>query len=249
MRCSGSTDLDDRDGLGGDVEGNGRSAEGSAQTISHENGEEIANGLSYDNKYTLKSTNSGELQHTVSPKCAGASAVLSACECSTSAQNTSNEGIREPIVKQTLQISPNSAGTVRNTAGTSPVARAMDYKALDHAEYRAHCHVCGKKGVDYIEKLTPERKARKDKNAHRICKACYQASVRLEQSAIPILPGAIVASRMVPTTKKLGRCSLCNLEPVKWIDPGSPIHLCDFCHERVARQESSREQITGGGSS
>jgi hypothetical protein len=242
-------DPDDRDGSGGDVEGNGRSAEVSAETISHESGGEIANGLSYNNKYTLKSTNSGELQHTVSPKCAGACDVLSACECPTSAPNTSSEGIREPIVKQDSQSPAISPGTVRNPTGTSPIARALDYKALDHAEYRAHCHVCGKKGVDYIEKLTPERKARKDKNAHRICKVCYQASVRLEQSAIPILPGAIVASRMVPTTKKLGRCSLCNLEPVKWIDPGSPTHLCDFCHDRVVREEAGQEQVTRGGSS
>ena len=242
-------DPDERDGPSGDVAGNGRSAEGPAETISHGSGEEITNGLSYNNKYTLKSTNSGELQHTVSPKYAGACAVHSACECPTSAPNTVSEGFREPIVKQASQSPAISPGTVRNPAGIVPIARALDYKALDHAEYRAHCHVCGKKGVDYIEKLTPERKARKDKNAHRICKACYQASVRLEQSAIPILPGAIVASRMVPTTKKLGRCSLCNLEPVKWIDPGSPTHLCDFCHDRVAREESSREQANGGGSS
>jgi hypothetical protein len=171
------------------------------------------------------------------------------CECSTSAPNTVNEVIRKPIVKQDSQSPAISPGTIRNPTGTPPYARALDYKALDHAEYRAHCHVCGRKGVDYIEKLTAERKARKDKNAHRICKACYQASVRLEQSEIPILPGAIVASRMVLTTKQLGRCSLCNLEPVRWIDPGSQNHLCDFCHERVAREESSREQATGGDSS
>ncbi len=48
-------DPDDRDGPGGDVAGNGRSAEGPAETISHENGGEIANGHSYNNKYTLYS--------------------------------------------------------------------------------------------------------------------------------------------------------------------------------------------------
>jgi hypothetical protein len=129
------------------------------------------------------------------------------------------------------------------------MVRGSDYKALDRPEYRVHCHRCGRKGVDYIEKLTPERKARKDKNALRICKSCYKAGVRLEQSAIPILPGAIVASRMVPTTKNLGRCSLCNLEPVRWIDPGSLTHLCDFCHDRVVSEESAREPVTGGGTS
>jgi hypothetical protein len=239
----------DRNSPGGDVAGNGSSAEGSAMSISHENGEEIANGPSCNNIYTLKSTNSGELQHTVSPEGAGACAVHPACECPTSAHDPMVGGIREPIVKQATQIPAISSGALRNPPGTPPYARALDYKALDHAEYRAHCHVCGRKGVDYIEKLTPERQARKDKNAHRICKACYQACVRLEQSAVPVLPGAIVASRMVPTTKDLGRCSLCSLEPVKWIDPGSPAHLCDFCYERAAREETAGELVTGGGPS
>ena len=129
------------------------------------------------------------------------------------------------------------------------MVRGSDYKPLDRPEYGGHCHACGRKGVDYIEKLTPERKVRKDKNALRICRFCYKAGVRLEQSAIPILPGAIVTSRMVPTTKDLGRCSLCNLEPVGWIDPGSPTHLCDFCHDRVACEESTREPAIGDGTS
>ncbi|MCX6699469.1 MAG: hypothetical protein NTV68_06015, partial [Methanomicrobiales archaeon] len=218
-------------------------------SISPEIGEEIANGFPCNNKYTLKSTDSGESQHTVSPKWARSCVVPPACENPTSAHTSVSEGFRQPILKPASQCNGISPGTSRNPVGSPPNAHALDYKALDHAEYRTHCHVCGKKGVDYIEKLTEERKARKDKNAYRICKVCHLGTVRQEQSAIPLLAGAIVASRMVPTTKKLGRCSLCNLETVKWIDPGSPTHLCDFCHDRAARVESAGEQATGGGSS
>jgi len=131
-------DPDTRDGPCGDVAGNGGSAEGPAVSISPESGEEIANGFPCNNKYTLKSTDSGESQHTVSPEWARSCVAPFACEDPTSAHTSVSEVFRQPILKPASQSDGISPGTSRNPVGLPPNARALDYKALDHAEYRAH---------------------------------------------------------------------------------------------------------------
>jgi hypothetical protein len=54
---------------------------------------------------------------------------------------------------------------------------------------------------------------------------------------------------MQPTTKQLGKCSLCHLDVAKWTDPGSPARLCEYCHDRAVREETARNQASGEGSS
>ncbi|MEI6841887.1 MAG: hypothetical protein WCK53_11510, partial [Methanomicrobiales archaeon] len=64
--------------------------------------------------------------------------------------------------KSHIAISPvQSAGRTCNTF-SKPVAsccnvaniRPQDYKPLDYPDRQENCHVCGRRKVDYIEKLT-----------------------------------------------------------------------------------------------
>ena len=123
--------------------------------------------------------------------------------------------------------------------------RPQDYKPLDYADRRGHCHSCGRKKVDYIEKLTGGRKSRKDQTARRVCKDCYQAAVRRDQAKAPPLPGTIVPSNMVRTTKDLGRCVICNLGKIAYCDREMRTNICQQCYDREVLAKSSAEGGAG----
>jgi hypothetical protein len=150
-----------------------------------------------------------------------------------------------PILKPPVKTAGNTDSSKSEAAecaeklGSPLEVSSRDYKPLDYAEHRAHCAACGRKGVDYIEKLTPERKARKDKMALRICKKCYLASKRREQTEAPPLPGTIVLARMVRTTKDIGRCSVCNLGKAVFTDKETMTNICQQCYDRETRTSGS----------
>ena len=78
-------------------------------------------------------------------------------------------------------------------ASTGPprTIRAKNYKPLEIPEPPTACFVCGKRGAWYVEKLTAERRARpKDQqDARRVCRSCYKAVVKNEQSTPRIIQG------------------------------------------------------------
>ena len=101
------------------------------------------------------------------------------------------------------------------------------------------CSVCGKKGSSYVEKFTAERKARpKDqRDARRVCKACYKAAVKAEQEASVPLPGTVVVSRCERVTAGIGKCSVCGIVRAEWIDREAGVKLCEHCYGRGVREE------------
>lgn len=118
--------------------------------------------------------------------------------------------------------------------------RAGDYKVLDRFEARAPCHVCGRKGASYVEKLTKERLSRPegDREARRICRGCYQAAARRDRASAPVLPGIINPAAFVRLARPIGRCSVCHLETAAWRDPGADLDLCNACYARESRNRA-----------
>jgi len=150
--------------------------------------------------------------------------------------------------ENTVQRDDWPCNTVSKPAGplaTVASIRARDYKPLDYADRRGHCHTCGRRTVDYIEKLNGERKSRTNQVARRICEGCYQEAVRRSQvSAIP-LPGTIVLSRMVRNTTDLGRCVICNLGNVAYCDREMQTNICQQCYDREVQANASAEGGAG----
>ena len=156
-----------------------------------------------------------------------------------------------PILNQTKENAANSFSSKSEPAESAEKQRGLlkvisqDFKPLDYSEQRTKCAACGRKGAEYIEKVTPARKARKDKTAVRICKKCFEAARRKEQTKAPPLPGTIVLGRMVRTTKDIGRCSVCNIGKAVFIDKEAQLHLCQQCYDREARAPGSVKDGAG----
>ena len=151
---------------------------------------------------------------------------------------------------------PTTAGNMHKTAGNLPPLQTrgieisvLDFKPLDHSDRHLKCAACGRRCAEYIEKVTPTRNARKDKTAIRICKRCFEAAKRRERTKAPPLPGIIALSRMVRISKDIGRCTVCKTDKAVYHDREAGTRLCQQCYDREAREESSHEQATGGGSS
>jgi CRISPR/Cas system endoribonuclease Cas6 (RAMP superfamily) len=115
--------------------------------------------------------------------------------------------------------------------------RAGDYKKLEPPEPKTACYACGKKGSWYAEKFTAERRARpKDQQtARRICRSCYNETMKAEQRASVPLPGTIDVSRCTRVTAEVGKCSVCGLERSGWIDRTTHVLLCEHCYGREVR--------------
>ena len=116
---------------------------------------------------------------------------------------------------------------------------------LDYPESHTRCSVCGHKGTEYIEKLTPERKARVDKSALRICRVCYKTAQKREQGEVPPLPGILAIGRMVRISNDIGRCQVCNLGKAVYRDPPAGTSICQQCYDREARAAGSAEGGVG----
>jgi len=129
------------------------------------------------------------------------------------------------------------SATLQQTAGKQhPLRsiRAKDYKKLDVPEPAAPCFVCGKMGAWFVEKLTRDRRARKkdEQDARRLCRSCYAAAVKAEQEASVSLPGTFDLSKMKQVTTDLGKCPVCGVAKVEWIDEESGVMLCGRCYGR-----------------
>jgi hypothetical protein len=112
--------------------------------------------------------------------------------------------------------------------------RAKDYKKLDIPEPATACFVCGKKGAWFVEKFTKERRDRpKDQqDARRLCRSCYAAAVKAEQDAAVPLPGTVDISGMKRVMADLGKCPVCGVAKVEWIDEEAGVMLCGRCYAR-----------------
>ncbi len=219
----------------GSAEGNSPFAAGSAigksVVIAADSGKESAS----TSKNVRTDTNCGKTRNTVTQTGVEMSADLLLCEDQNSAsekrETPQSAGIVDQAVSKSCEVC-GSPSTKQKMAYSGLRIAAHDYKLLDHPEYRSKCQVCGRKGVDYIEKLTAERRARPDTTAFRICKKCYKIAVRCEHALSPPLPGTISISRMVRTTKDLGRCTVCNLMKSAFCDKETGTHLCQACYDR-----------------
>jgi hypothetical protein len=122
----------------------------------------------------------------------------------------------------------------------------LDFKPIGYLETHTTCAACGRKGTNYIEKITPARKSRKEELAVRICKKCFEMATRKEQNKAPPLPGIIILSRMVRISKDIGRCSVCNRGKAVYHDREAGIRLCQQCYDREARAPCPVKGGAGG---
>ncbi len=236
-------------GPGDDHDGHdeaGNSADGStfpetaANIIGDEIGPETGNKLCNKKIFINNNTESGNSENTRPPAPGEGSTLLSTCEPG-SASNEIDHGDFNPSI---LKIPPQNAGnigcTFRQDAESAenrpllPHISSRDYKLLDPPEYRTRCSVCGQQGSEYVEKLTPERKARVDQAALRICRACYKTARKREQGERPPLPGILAIGRMVRISKDIGRCSVCDIGKAEYCDREAGTSICQHCYDREA---------------
>jgi hypothetical protein len=167
-------------------------------------------------------------------------------------RNTNPDDQKAPVVSRSNATNAPGPGPSSTGTGCPPVAgkpaerrsvQAADYKRLDFPESHAVCWCCGRKGGWYVEKLTPERKARpKDQqDARRICRACYNAAVECQRAEAPPLPGTISLASMERCTAGIGRCSVCGLDTAVWVDRAAGVRLCQSCYDR-----ETMRQVQGG---
>ena len=104
-----------------------------------------------------------------------------------------------------------------------------DFKKLD-LPLRDPCDRCGTKYVEYIERLTPGRMARKNEPSRRICKKCFKAAKNRKAKSFRVLPGSLNVAGMRRIYVDVGRCSVCNTEKAVWKDPENRISICETCY-------------------
>ena len=133
-------------------------------------------------------------------------------------------------------VAADTANVLKSAEKKHPLRsiRAQDYKKLDIPEPKTPCFICGKKGAWFVEKFTKERRARpKDQqDARRLCRSCYAAAVKAGQDAAVPLPGTVDVSRMERVTADLGKCPVCGVAKVEWIDREAGVMLCGRCYAK-----------------
>jgi hypothetical protein len=212
---------------------------------------ETGNGLSNNNIFINNSTKGGNYKDTAPPTPGERPAPLTDCDPGIVSNEHDNGTFNPPILKIPSNIEDNLGITCRlpaEPAANSPHLQnisSRDYKLLDHAEYHTRCSACGHKGTEYIEKLTPERKARADQTARRICKVCYKTARKREQHEGPPLPGILAIGRMVRIPHDIGRCQVCNLAKAVYRDHSAGTSICQQCYDREARAAGSAEGGAG----
>jgi len=118
-----------------------------------------------------------------------------------------------------------------------------DYKKLDPA-IRGPCDLCGSRVVDYIEKVTEDR--RKNRNnlpARRICKKCLEKARKKKSQSFRSLPGALNVAGMSRVYVDLGRCMICNSAKATWKDPDNQSCICDSCYANAGGDLSSEGDL------
>ena len=97
--------------------------------------------------------------------------------------------------------------------------------------------MCGRKPTMYTQKM---RKGQTNPPI-MLCEGCYHRAVSSHVARLVTLPGVIQTSSMV-RRETGGRCSLCDILPVAWIDRKSHIGLCESCYERESAR-NTREDL------
>ena len=133
-------------------------------------------------------------------------------------------------------VAANAANVQQSAEKKHPLRsiRAKDYKKLDTPEPKTPCFICGKKGAWFVEKFTKERRNRpkNQQDARRLCRLCHAAAVKAEQDAAVSLPGTFDLSKMKRVTADLGKCPVCGVAKVEWIDREAEVRLCGRCYAR-----------------
>ena len=133
-------------------------------------------------------------------------------------------------------VAANAANVQQSAEKKHPLRsiQAKDYKKLDIPEPATKCFVCGKKGAWFVEKFTKERRNRpKDQQeARRLCRSCHAGAVKAGQDAAVPLPGTADVSGMKRVTADVGKCPVCGVAKVEWIDREAGVMLCGRCYAR-----------------
>jgi hypothetical protein len=223
-----------------------------ANIIEEKSNAETGNGLYNKNILINNSTKGSNSEDTPPPVSAGGPVPVCDCEHSSAANKTDNGAFNPRILKTPTQIDDNLSSTFRKPADFAANnthlqhISSRDYKLLDLAEYHTSCSACGHKGTEYIEKLTPERKARADQTARRICRVCYKTARKREQHEGPPLPGILAIGRMVRISNDIGRCQVCNLAKAVYRYHQAGTSICQQCYDREARAAGSAGSAEGG---
>ncbi|PWR73946.1 hypothetical protein [Methanospirillum lacunae] len=108
--------------------------------------------------------------------------------------------------------------------------RFPNLKILDLA-IRGPCDLCGSRYVEYIEKVTEDR--RKNRNnlpARRICKKCLGKAKKKKSETFRSLPGVLNIAGMKRVYTDLGRCKICHSGKATWRDSDNQTCVCDSCY-------------------
>ena len=227
-------------------------AENSASLTNDDTGDETQNAASIINTDLSSSSSCSKSQITGPPVPCRTTGTVSHREIGFAAND-------ETVLDNLLKINPihapdvdapdikiaaknNLLQTAANQGGF-PQVPFPDFKPIGCHDNRTTCVSCGRKGVDYIEKVTPARESRKDKLAVRICKKCFDSAKRREQNKTRPLPGIIVLSRLMRISKDIGRCSICDIDKAVYHDREAGTRICQQCYDREAQTPGS---VKGG---
>ena len=67
-----------------------------------------------------------------------------------------------------------------------------------------------------------------------LCRVCHDRETRRLVRDGAALPAVIAPGEMARVTAPLGRCDVCDLEPLAWAGEG--VRLCEACYQREARR-------------
>ena len=76
------------------------------------------------------------------------------------------------------------------------------------------------------------------RDARRVCKACYKAAVKAEQEASVPLPGTVDVSPCTRVAADVGKWSVCGIVRAEWIDREAGVKLCEWCYGRGVREDA-----------
>ncbi len=133
------------------------------------------------------------------------------------------------------QSTPSPAdGTAFTLAGVDPA----DYAPIPDGVGLEECPLCGGRAVHYVEKYRARRARDPGAPGRRICRRCYDAARRREQSAVRVLPGVLPLGELAPVEPgRLGRCDVCGLESATYLHAGSSTAICPHCYELLFRDQ------------
>ena len=166
--------------------------------------------------------------------------------CSEPVENTRNENPSDYPAAEIGAEAPQIAAHLLQPDPVTPPQKfdvdPDDYKKLDMA-IRGPCDLCGSRYVEYIEKVTEDR--RKNRNnlpARRICKKCLGKAKKKKSETFRSLPGVLNIAGARRVYVDLGRCMICNSGKATWKDQDNQTCVCDSCYVNAGGVLSSEGQ-------